>query len=266
MHDKTFGFLTRYFGQDPLSFFRGNLTFTSEDLELIPDSGNAIVPRGCKIEQLVVQDHSGLALPTIFLQNYPIMMKMPKFDRAFTILHELLYYLAVKNGAKDSLRVRRLVQDLADTRVVYTSPAAVLERLARAAVPIFLWDRLWSVQSTEYGFVLSSPGSPVSVESISSYYKKLTESRENPVFLNKSVEEAVAMILKDELRETGHDEDRKALVSQLEARTAKIVLDAKLRMIDGFFKYSGSEGGEWIRFQIDSQGIGRRKSIRYESR
>lgn len=81
-----------------------NTTFVNTDLIDIPDSQHSLLPVGCEIKQIAIQDrNNGQIFLTI---NRPLWDRLDEDNRAVLYLHELAYAEAIDHGAVNSIEAR----------------------------------------------------------------------------------------------------------------------------------------------------------------
>jgi len=90
-------------------------TLFLDDVELsdIEDSAHIIVPNGCKVEQVVIQNEPSAFNPKRYTVNNEIWSKFDNLNKAAMTLHEALYRVFLENlTARDSRLVRLILSYL----------------------------------------------------------------------------------------------------------------------------------------------------------
>ncbi len=76
--------------------------FTKDDLVNIPDEGMATIPKGCHIEQLIVQTKVPLPGKKKFKFQLDLWAKMNADEKAAAVTHEAMYGYLISNNAGNS--------------------------------------------------------------------------------------------------------------------------------------------------------------------
>lgn len=101
----------------------------------IPDSGNVILPQGCTIEQLIVNQDPQFPEDKRFLINQTLWNAMTKAGRAGGILHEAFYSEALANGAEDSRDARYFHSKMVSTQAPTLSDFDYLQAATLSGYP-----------------------------------------------------------------------------------------------------------------------------------
>jgi hypothetical protein len=88
------------------AFFENAKFVRGIDLVDIPDSEHMIFPRGCAVEQIVIQKKPELPQDKLYLVNADLWDRLSKNHQAGLILHEVIYTEAMEFDHPDSRRVR----------------------------------------------------------------------------------------------------------------------------------------------------------------
>lgn len=91
-----------------VSFLSETRMISDIDLPDVPDSGEVLVPRGCRVEQVAIQHEPRVTRDYRYWINQEIWNAMSRLSRAGLILHEVIYRVALQVGATNSIGVRHL--------------------------------------------------------------------------------------------------------------------------------------------------------------
>ena len=106
-----------------------------EALVDIPDSDNVILPQGCTIEQLIVNQDPQFPEDKRFLINQTLWNAMTNAGRAGGMLHEAFYSEALENGAKDSRAARYFHSKMVSTQAPTLSDFDYLQAASLSGYP-----------------------------------------------------------------------------------------------------------------------------------
>ncbi len=101
----------REYGQE---FFRESLILPGIELSDVADAGLAVIPRGCKLEQIVVQLADGDIIPGAnrYTISQDLWDKLDEFNKMALMLHEVIYREAITKNVGTSMTVRAMVGQL----------------------------------------------------------------------------------------------------------------------------------------------------------
>ncbi len=101
----------REYGQE---FFRESLILPGIELSDVADAGLAVIPRGCKLEQIAVQLADGDIIPGAnrYTISQDLWDKLDEFNKMALMLHEVIYREAIKKNVGTSMTVRAMVGQL----------------------------------------------------------------------------------------------------------------------------------------------------------
>lgn len=97
-----------FYRKEAAFFFENLSEIRGFQLNDIPDSSHLLIPQGCKLEQLIVQNSPQPNPYKYYLVNLDIWEKMDNSNKASMVLHEIVYREALSFGHTDSRLARRL--------------------------------------------------------------------------------------------------------------------------------------------------------------
>ena len=86
------------------NIFLANTTFVNQDLVDIPDSLHFVMPTGCRIQQLAIQEHT--KTPILYTIDQRLWSQLDEITKAGLVLHELIYGEALDYGQINSINAR----------------------------------------------------------------------------------------------------------------------------------------------------------------
>jgi hypothetical protein len=95
---------------DELNHFMSRITFVSYDLPNLPDDLNVVMPKGCSLQQIAIQQKPmGIPLYTV---NENLWHRLDENQKAGLILHEIVYSENIYGGHTDARATRAFTKRL----------------------------------------------------------------------------------------------------------------------------------------------------------
>lgn len=135
--------------------FSDNARFVpGADLVDIPDSDHLIVPTGCKIEQLIIQQTPRFPEDKRYIVNLDLWNAMNEYQKAGAMIHEAIYTEALEKGHGDSRKTRYFHSKILEKRKTEFSDREFIELITMMGfqLPDYRWFARFVGQGLRFNY------------------------------------------------------------------------------------------------------------------
>lgn len=127
--------------RDILWLFNNGQQIVPAAISPVDDSGDAVIPDDCRLVQMAMHYSVGInSVDSIWFIDAEFWNRLTNDDKAGLILHEIIYYDALRHGHETSLYARDLVAIVSSTAMETMTAAALHQWVVERGLDLVIWD------------------------------------------------------------------------------------------------------------------------------